>query len=104
MYFGLGRCHLLLARFDQAIELLYRGCAVRPQRWDIRMWLAGALGFKGDLDGARAELKEAISLKPEINSLPRWRAHQPATGVPKYSILCEQTLNIGLGRAGFSEE
>ena len=104
MYFGLARCHLLLDRFDEAIELLYRVRAVRPQRWDIHMWLAGALGLQGDLDGAKAELNEGITLKPEINSLSRWRAHQPSIGVPRYWALYEQTLIVGLRRAGFPEE
>jgi TolB-like protein len=103
-YFGLGRCHLLLGRFDQAIELFYRARPVGPQYWDIHMWLAAALGFSGDLDGARAELSEANKLKPEVESLARWRACQPSIGAPSYWALCEETLNVGLRCAGFPEE
>ena len=73
-------------------------------KWDIHMWLAGALGLQGDLDGAKAELNEGITLKPEINLLSRWRAHQPSIGVPRYWALYEQTLIVGLRRAGFPEE
>jgi TolB-like protein/Tfp pilus assembly protein PilF len=102
--YGLGRCHLLLGHFDQAIELFYRVRAVRPQYRNIHMWLAAALGCNADLDGARAELDEAIRLKPGVNSLARWRACQPSIGVQQYWALCEKTLNAGLRRAGFPEE
>jgi adenylate cyclase len=104
MCYGLGRCHLLLGHFDQAIDLFYRVRAVRPQYWGIHMWLAAALGLNGDLDGARAELNEAIGLKPEVDSLARWRSCQPSIGHPQYWALCEKTVNAGLRRAGFSEE
>ena len=104
MSFGLGRCHLLLGRFDQAMQLFYRVRAIRPQYWDIHIWLAAALGCNGDLDGARTELNEAIGLKPQVNSLARWRAYQPSVGVPQYWALCEKTLNVCLRRAGFPEE
>ena len=102
--YGLGRCHLLLGHFDQAVELFYRVRAVRPQHGDIHIWLAAALGSAGDLDEARAALNEAIRLKPEVDSLARWRACQPSIGVPQYWELCEKTLNAGLRRAGFPEE
>jgi adenylate cyclase len=104
MYFGLGRCHLLLSHFDQAMELFYRARAIRPQCWDIHIWLAAALGLTGDLDRARAELNEANRLKPEMNSLVRWRRRQPSIGVSSYWALCKETLDVGLRRAGFAEE
>jgi adenylate cyclase len=103
MYFALGRCHLLLDRSDQAIELFYRARAVRPQCWEIHMWLAAALGFSGDLDRAKAELNHANMLKPEIDSLARWRIYQFSTGTPQYLALCEKTLNVGLRRIGIAE-
>ena len=68
------------------------------------MWLAGAFGLKGDLDAAYAELAEARRLDPEIDSLARWRAHDPWVATPEYWSLREQTLNVGLRRAGFAEE
>jgi Flp pilus assembly protein TadD len=104
MCYGLGRCYLLLGHFDQAIELFYRVRTVRPQYWDIHMWLAAALGCNADLDGSRGELTEAIELKPEVDSLARWRACQPSIGVRQYWALCEKTLNAGLRRAGFPKE
>jgi TolB-like protein len=104
MQYGLGRCHLLLSHLDQAIELFDRVRAANPRFWEVHMWLSGALGLKGDLDGARAELAEAKRLKPEIDSLARWPAHQPWIVNSKYKELHEKTLNFGLRRAGFPEQ
>lgn len=104
MQYGLGRCHLFLGDLDQAIELFDRVRAARPRYWDVHMWLAGALGLNGDLDGARTKLAEARRLKPEIGSLAQWRAYQPWITVPEYQALREQTLYVGLRRAGFPDE
>ncbi|MGH7058526.1 MAG: tetratricopeptide repeat protein, partial [Acetobacteraceae bacterium] len=104
MQYGLGRCHLFLGRREEAIVLFDEVRAARPRFWDVRMWLAGAFGHTGDLDAARAELAEAGRLKPEINSQARWRASQPWITVPQYWAFRENTLNLGLRRAGFAEE
>jgi adenylate cyclase len=104
MHYGMGQCHLLLGHLDQATELFERVRAANPQNWDVRLWLAGALGLKGDLDGARAEAAEAKMLKPEIDSLARWAAYEPWITNPEYRALREKTLNLGLRRAGFPEE
>jgi adenylate cyclase len=45
----LGACHLLLGHVDQATYLLRRARAGNPRYWYIHFWLAGALGFQGDL-------------------------------------------------------
>jgi hypothetical protein len=63
--------------------------------------LAGALGFKGDLEEARAALNEATKLKPEVNSFAEWQALQPWATDPRYLKLAEPTLHAGLRRAGF---
>jgi adenylate cyclase len=104
MQYGLGSCHLLLGHLDQAIELFDRVRAARPGFWDVYMWRAGAFALQGDLDAARAELAEAGRLKPEVNSLARWRGYQPWIAIPQYWALREKTLNLGLRRAGFPEE
>jgi adenylate cyclase len=70
----------------------------------IHKRLAGALGFKGDIEEAKAALAEAIRLNPEINSFARWRAHEPWITGSQYWALLEKTLNIGLRRAGFPED
>jgi TolB-like protein len=104
MQYGLGRCHLLLGYLDQATELFEQVRAASPRDWDVHLWLAGALGLKGDLDAARAELAEAKTLKPEVASVARWYADQPWITNPEYRALREKTLNVGLRRAGFPEE
>ena len=99
----LGQSHLLLGHLDQAVDFLRKACAADP-RFAPRLWLAGALGLRGDLDEARIEIAEAIKLKPEINSLARLRASLPSTVNPQYLALREKTLNVGLRRAGMPEE
>ena len=103
-YWSLGMCHLLLGDADRAIELLTRARASNPRLFYVHLWLAGALGFKGDIDQAQAALVEALALKPEINSFARLREYQPWITNPPYWALREKTVNVGLRRAGFSEE
>jgi tetratricopeptide (TPR) repeat protein len=103
-YWSLGMCHLLLGDADRTIELLTRARAGNPRLFYVHLWLAGALGFKGDIDQARAALAQALSLKPEINSFARLREYQPWITNPPYWALREKTINVGLRRAGFSEE
>jgi len=66
--------------------------------------LAGALGLRGDLDEARAALGHAIRLKPEVNSLARYRAVTPWITNSQHWALREKTLNFGLRRVGFPDE
>ena len=68
----------------------------------FHLWLAGALGFKGDLDEARTALAEAIKLKPEMNSLKQMRAS--GVGNSDYVALRDKTFYVGLRRAGMPEE
>jgi adenylate cyclase len=104
MHYGLGRCHLLLGHLDQAADLFDQVRAASPRDGDVHLWLAGALGLKGDLDAARAELAAATRLKPEVHSLARWRIDQPWITNPEYRALHEKTLSVGLRRAGFPDE
>jgi adenylate cyclase len=75
-----------------------------PRDFGIHLWLAGALGLRGDLDEARAEIAEAIKLKPEVHSLSALRAYFPWITNPPYWALREKTVNVGLRRAGFPDE
>jgi len=97
-------CHLLLGDADRTIELLTRARTNNPRLFYLHLWLAGAFGFKGDVDQARAALAEALALKPEINSFARLREYQPWITNPPYWALREKTVNVGLRRAGFPEE
>jgi Flp pilus assembly protein TadD len=99
MYWALGMCHLLLGHVDQAIDFFRRARAANPRWWWTHFCLAGALGIKGELDGARAALAEGIKLKPEVNSVAQWRVHQPWQW-----MLREKTLIAGLNRAGLPDE
>jgi TolB-like protein/Flp pilus assembly protein TadD len=100
----LGACHLLLEHVDQATDLLRRARAANPRYWYIHFWLAGALGFKGDLDEARTVLGIAIELNPEMSSLARYRTQHPWEIDPAYLALRAKTLDVGLRRIGFPEE
>jgi adenylate cyclase len=103
-YAILGIGHFLLGRVDQGIDFLRQARAANPRFWWLHLSLAGALGFKGDLDDARSALAEAIRLKPEVNSLAQLHAYLPWTTNPRYLRLAEPTLYAGLRRAGFPGE
>jgi TolB-like protein/Tfp pilus assembly protein PilF len=103
-YGALGQCHLLLGHLDRAIELLRKARAADPRPFGLHLILAGALGLRGDLDEARAEVTEASKLKPEVNSLAAWRAYAPWITSPPLWALREKTVNVGLRRIGFPEE
>ena len=103
-YGALGQCHLFLGHLDRAIEFLRRASAANPRAFGIHLNLAGALGLRGDLDEARAEVAEALKLKPEVNSLAALRAHFPWITNPPLWALRETTVNVGLRRAGFLDE
>jgi adenylate cyclase len=98
----LGYCHLLLGHVDQAIDLLRKARAENPRSFLFHLWLAGALGFKGDLDEAKAALAESLKLKPEMNSLKQLRASSPSNS--DYGALRDKTFYVGLRRAGMPEE
>jgi TolB-like protein/class 3 adenylate cyclase/Tfp pilus assembly protein PilF len=102
-YWALGYSHLLLDRADEAIDLLRRARTANPRFWFISLALASALGLKGNLEEAKTVLAEAIKLKPEVNSLARWRGEDPV-GNRDYWALWENTAAVGLRRAGFPEE
>jgi adenylate cyclase len=103
-YRMLGLCRLYLGQVDEAINLLRKARAANPRFWAAHLYLAGALGFRGDLDEAKAALAEAIKLKPEVNSVSRFGAQFPWNTNPPYWALLEKTVNAGLRRTGFPDE
>jgi adenylate cyclase len=105
-YWALAVCHLFLGKVDEAIDLFRKARAENPGLWYTHLWLAGALGFRGDLDEARAEAAEAVKLKPEVNSVARWRAGFVERGLDnvQFQALLEKTVFIGIRRAGFPDE
>jgi TolB-like protein/class 3 adenylate cyclase/Tfp pilus assembly protein PilF len=102
----LGASHLFLGHMDQAIALLRRARTEMPRYWWHHGRLAGALGLKGDIGEAQAEIAEMLKLKPEANSLARLRAIEASTGGgdPRAQALREKMIYAGLRRAGFPEE
>ena len=103
-YWGLGVCHLVLGRVDEAIDVFRKARTANPRLWFPHFWLAAALGFKGDLDEARAALAESLRLNPRVDSVAHWRAQFPWLTNPPFWALLEKTWYVGLHRAGFPDD
>jgi TolB-like protein/Flp pilus assembly protein TadD len=101
----LGWCQVVSNHVDEAIDLFIKARTANPRVWNFSFALAGALGLKGDLDGAKAALAESLKLKPEINSFAQWYAYLPLTktNIPKLWALQDKTFSEGLRRIGFPE-
>jgi len=65
--------------------------------------LAGALGLKGDIEGAKVSLLDLQKTKPEINSIANSYVYAPFLSYPSYRALIEKSINEGLRRVGFPE-
>ncbi|MBV8530482.1 MAG: tetratricopeptide repeat protein [Candidatus Eremiobacteraeota bacterium] len=102
-YATLATSHLLLGHVDQSIDLFRKAIAANPSCY-CHLDLAGALGLRGDLEKARAELAESLRLYPGTNSFAAWRATGPPATNLDYLALADKTINLGLRRAGFPEE
>ena len=105
-YSGLGAGHLHLGHIDEAIEFLRKARAGTNARlWYNALWLAAALGLKGETEEAKEMLTEFLELKPEWNSLARYRAAFAAFyRNPDFAGIEKKTVETGLLRAGFPEE
>jgi tetratricopeptide (TPR) repeat protein len=104
-YFWLGDCHLLLGQTDEAIDFLRKSRAANPRFWGIHLFLAAALGLRGDVDEAKAALAESLKLRPEWNSLAKLSANAPNSNAsPQFVALREKTVDVGLRRAGLPDE
>jgi hypothetical protein len=102
-HFNLVNCHLFLNRADEAMGSYRRARGLAPGVWFVHSGLAGALGLRGDIDEAKIEIAEMLKLKPELDSIARFRAFQGRFG-RRYSALLDRTICAGLRRAGFPEE
>jgi tetratricopeptide (TPR) repeat protein len=103
-YWALGTCQLLSGRVDQAINLLRMARDSNARYWVPYFYLAGAYGLQGDLERARSALASSKELKPAIRSLARMRVENRWLSNPEYWVLQEQTLNLGLLRAGLPDQ
>jgi hypothetical protein len=67
--------------------------------------LAAALGFRGDVDEAKAIVAESLKLKPQSNSLAKLHALPLFRNAsPEFVALHEKTVDVGLRRAGLPDE
>ena len=73
-YNNLARCHLFLGHIDEAVNLNRKARSLAPGIWYVHLGLAAALGLKGDIEEAKSEIAETIKLKPDANSIARFRA------------------------------
>jgi TolB-like protein/DNA-binding winged helix-turn-helix (wHTH) protein/Flp pilus assembly protein TadD len=103
-HWSLGTCHLLLGHLGEASDLLRKARAENPRVYFFHLYLAGLLGLGDDVEEAKAVLAEAVKLKPEVDSLARWRDYQPWITNPQHWALREKTINIGLRRAGMPDK
>jgi adenylate cyclase len=96
-YNALGLCHLLLDHVDEAIVCLRTALASNRGLFYTHLFLASALGLKGELAEAEAALREATELQPEIgsSSVQQWGNNNPA-----FAALFDKTIYAGLLRAG----
>ena len=49
----------MLEHVDEAINLFRKACVAKSQAYFLHLNLSGALGFRGDVDEARAYMAEA---------------------------------------------
>jgi len=103
VYGLLGWCRLLLNEVEQAIELLIKTRTSHPRVWWVHFVLAGALGLKGDLDGAKAALASSLRIKLEVTSVGHFLTYFPYSSNEPYWTLQDATLNEGLRRIGFPD-
>jgi tetratricopeptide (TPR) repeat protein len=104
LYWALGTCYLLLGQVDEAIDFLGKARAANSRIWYPYLYLAGAFGLRGDIDAVNGALAEALKLKPEVNSLARMRAYNAWITNTENWTLQEETLNLGLRRAGLPDK
>jgi adenylate cyclase len=102
-YSILSQAHLLLGHVEAAIELARTACVSNPRLYFTHLLLAAALGLKGKHDEAKAALAEGIKVRPDFNSLARLREYCK-WGSPRFLALREDTIYLGLRRAGMADE
>jgi TolB-like protein/class 3 adenylate cyclase/Tfp pilus assembly protein PilF len=107
-YFWIGYDHLLMDHVDRAVDYLGKACAALPQSGGYRLFLASALGLRGDTDEAKKELAEAVKFRPagETSSMTKLlsSANFHDVGAPKFFAMRKKTFEAGLLRAGLPED
>lgn len=105
-YFWLGLDHLLMKQTDQAVECFRKASAALPQSPGYHLALASALGLRGDIAEAKANLDKAFSLGSELNSMTKIlsQGNFRLNRDPKFVALRKKTFDAGLLRAGMPEQ
>jgi TolB-like protein/class 3 adenylate cyclase/Tfp pilus assembly protein PilF len=103
-FWGLGVCQIVLGDVDRAIDFFRRAQAANAAHWVAHLWLAGALGLKGDINEAKTALAESLKLNPRIDSLAHYRAQFPYVADSPIWALLEKTWVVGLRSAGFADQ
>jgi tetratricopeptide (TPR) repeat protein len=98
---GLGRAHLLLGRWDEALDTNIKARAKTPGFLFIHTALAAAYAHKDNIEAATASLQEALKILPEL-SFTWYKGHHFSIE-PAYLRLAEPTLYAGLRKAGLPE-
>ena len=99
-----GYAYLLLGRVNEAIDRFYQARAAEPRNEGSHILLAAALGYKDEIDEAKASLAEELDLTSKFNSVTSVR-NDPffKIGNSRYHELWENTVAFGLRRAGSPE-
>ena len=97
-YLSLGRAHLLLRRWDQAIDANLRARALQKGFINIHLALAAAYAQRGEREPARTSLADALDLRPGLTLA--WLKTHPFSIEPAYVTMANATLYDGLRKAG----
>ena len=101
-YFWTGYNHLLMNHVDRAIDYFRKASAAAPQVAVNRLFLASALGLRGDTEEAKTVLAEAQKQGPEsYSSMTKLPSSANArVGSPRFFDMLKETFEVGLLRAG----
>jgi adenylate cyclase len=97
----LGQTFMFMGEPEPCVPYIEK--ALNPGVWYVHLKLAGTLGLKGEIDEARAEAREMVRLKPDMNSVARVRGWVWYRN-PQFQVLHDRTIIQGLRNIGFPEE
>jgi adenylate cyclase len=98
----LALAYLLSDNVEQGVEFARKARTDNPSFYFTRMYLAAGLGLKGEIEDAKVELAAAIKIRPELNSLSKWRTYC-SCGSSQYWKMHHHTIAVGLQRAGMPD-
>ena len=66
-HFHLGQAYFVLHRYREAIDALNHGLSSYPASERMRVWLAAALAQSGDIEEAKWEAEQIVSVNPDFS-------------------------------------